>query len=126
MVDRPQLGRVGVWSGPLEPELAALVDDLGFGALWIGRSPSGHLAGIEQTLDHRLPERTATTLTRRLNDGREFEIVKVFYELGALRARLARLGWAAEVHQTPAYFLYGLGTGGSVAEPGAAPDRRGT
>ena len=49
MVDRPQLGRVGVWtSGPPEPELAGLIDDLGFGALWIGRSPSGELAGIEQ------------------------------------------------------------------------------
>src|SRR5262245_15471513 len=43
--------------------------------------------------DHRLPERTAVTLTRRLNDGREYEIIKVFYEPDSLRERLAGLGW---------------------------------
>jgi demethylmenaquinone methyltransferase/2-methoxy-6-polyprenyl-1,4-benzoquinol methylase len=62
-------------------------------------------------IDHRLPEaREATTLTRRLNDGREFEIVKVFYEPAALAARLAALGWAADVRETPTYFLYASGT----------------
>ena len=62
-------------------------------------------------IDHRLPEvREATTLTRRLNDGREFEIVKVFYEPSALAARLAALGWAADVRETPTYFLYASGT----------------
>lgn len=60
-------------------------------------------------VDHQLPERTATTLKRRLNDGREFEIVKVFYDAAALEAQLRRLGWAAEVRQTPAYFIYASG-----------------
>jgi SAM-dependent methyltransferase len=59
--------------------------------------------------DHHLPERTGTTLTRRLNDGREFEIVKVFYEAGVLKQRLARLGWAADIRETPAYFVFGSG-----------------
>lgn len=59
--------------------------------------------------DHQLPESTATTLRRRLNDGREFDIVKVFYEPDTLRDRLTQLGWKVEVHQTPAYFLYGFG-----------------
>ncbi len=47
--------------------------------------------------DHRLPERTATTLTRRLNDGREFQIYKIFYDAEALQGRLAQLGWDALV-----------------------------
>lgn len=59
--------------------------------------------------DHRLPERTASTLKRRLNDGREFQIYKVFYEPGALQQRLGQLGWDATVNQTADYFLYGWG-----------------
>jgi SAM-dependent methyltransferase len=59
--------------------------------------------------DHRLPDRSATTLTRRLNDGREFQIYKIFYDAKALQGRLADLGWDAEVSQTADYFLYGWG-----------------
>ena len=64
-------------------------------------------------VDDRLPERTATTLMRRLNDGRAFEIIKVFYEPDSLRERLAGLGWVAEAHQTPTYFPYAFGTAAS-------------
>jgi SAM-dependent methyltransferase len=60
--------------------------------------------------DHRLGEPTAVTARRRLNDGREFEIFKVFYGPGELARRLAELGWAATVCQTETYFLYGSGT----------------
>src|SRR5579862_501972 len=35
--------------------------------------------------DHQLPDRTDVTLTRRLNDGREFQIYKIFYEPRALQ-----------------------------------------
>src|SRR5262249_61372488 len=61
-------------------------------------------------VDHRLPECTATTLTRRLNDGREFEIVKVFYEPDPLRARLGRVGMAGEVPHTTTYILFPFGS----------------
>jgi demethylmenaquinone methyltransferase/2-methoxy-6-polyprenyl-1,4-benzoquinol methylase len=60
--------------------------------------------------DHQLPNDSATTLRRRLNDGREFEIVKVFYEPEDLRAHVARLGWTADIRCTRTYFLYGSGT----------------
>ena len=60
--------------------------------------------------DHRLEGEDATTVLRRLNDGREFRIVKVFYQPDALAARLARLGWAGTVQTTATYFLYGAGT----------------
>ena len=57
--------------------------------------------------NHQLRDRQATTTTRKLNDGRVFEIVKVFYETGPLEARLAELGWQAQVARTEHYFLYG-------------------
>jgi demethylmenaquinone methyltransferase/2-methoxy-6-polyprenyl-1,4-benzoquinol methylase len=60
--------------------------------------------------DHRLEAEDATTTRRRLNDGREFRIVKVFYRPDALAARLAARGWDAAVRTTPNYFLYGMGT----------------
>jgi SAM-dependent methyltransferase len=57
--------------------------------------------------DHVVPEREAGVVTRRLNDGREFRIVKLFYEPAALNARLSRLGFVPSIRQTARYFLYG-------------------
>jgi probable F420-dependent oxidoreductase len=56
---RDHLGRFGIWRGgaQLTPELAAELERLGFGALWVGGSPSGDLALVEQLLD------ATTTLT---------------------------------------------------------------
>ena len=59
--------------------------------------------------DHTLEGAEAVTLTRRLNDGQEFRIIKVFYEPGELADRLAALDWQIEVRSTPNYFLYGSG-----------------
>ena len=60
--------------------------------------------------DHHLEGENATTTRRRLNDGREFRIVKVFHQPDDLAARLAALGWDVTVQTTPTYFLYGTGT----------------
>ena len=60
-------------------------------------------------VDHRLEGPGATTVKRRLNDGREFRIVKVFYRPDELADRLADMGWQVEVRATPSYFLYGFG-----------------
>jgi hypothetical protein len=49
------------------------------------------------------------TLTRRLNDGQEFRIVKVFYTPEELAQKLAVLGWRFDVQSTANYFLYGWG-----------------
>jgi demethylmenaquinone methyltransferase/2-methoxy-6-polyprenyl-1,4-benzoquinol methylase len=57
--------------------------------------------------DHVLPGREAGIVTRKLNDGREFRIVKVFYEPAALAAKLEPLGWRSSLAQTPRYFVYG-------------------
>jgi demethylmenaquinone methyltransferase/2-methoxy-6-polyprenyl-1,4-benzoquinol methylase len=57
--------------------------------------------------DHRAP--AGQEEVRRLNDGREFTIVKRFYEPADLERRLRRLGWSIEVRATPTYFLWAAG-----------------
>jgi SAM-dependent methyltransferase len=59
--------------------------------------------------DHTLGGVDGTRLPRRLNDGREFSIVKVFHEPEALAARLAEQRWTVTVRATERYFLYGEG-----------------
>lgn len=68
------------------------------------REPTGTAA------DHQLPEVDTQVMTRRLNDGREFKIVKNFYEPVALAARFASNGLDVIVRETATYFLYGYGT----------------
>jgi demethylmenaquinone methyltransferase/2-methoxy-6-polyprenyl-1,4-benzoquinol methylase len=60
--------------------------------------------------DQPLPETEQPWLVRRLNDGREFPIVKVFYEPEPLQARFREHGLAVEVRETERFFLYGWGT----------------
>jgi SAM-dependent methyltransferase len=57
--------------------------------------------------DHAVPSRTDGVVARKLDDGRTFRIVKVFWEPDALAARLAALGWEARLARTPRYFLRG-------------------
>lgn len=57
--------------------------------------------------DHQLEGAEATQVTRRLNDGRTYRIVKVFYTPERLRDELGALGWRADIRATPTYFLYG-------------------
>lgn len=57
--------------------------------------------------DQTLNSPDAVSATRRLDDGRTFDIVKVFYELEPLEAQLRALGWKASVRQTETFFLYG-------------------
>jgi SAM-dependent methyltransferase len=44
---------------------------------------------------------------RKLVDGREFDIVKVYWSPEELRDRLAPLGWQADLHMTGEFFLHG-------------------
>lgn len=60
-------------------------------------------------VDHRLEGTPALSATRRLNDGREFRVVKVYYDPADLRRRLQELGWDADVRTTGRFFLYGYG-----------------
>ena len=46
---------------------------------------------------------------RELNDGRQFEIIKIFYQPAELQQRLHALGWHVTVDRTAQHFLYGAG-----------------
>jgi SAM-dependent methyltransferase len=57
--------------------------------------------------DHARPDAESGIVTRKLNDGREYRIVKVFYEPVALNAKMSALGFDAEFERTSRYFLHG-------------------
>ena len=57
--------------------------------------------------DHVLPSDDEDTMTRRLDDGREFQIIKRFYDPAGLTEALGELGWNASVDATPEFFIYG-------------------
>lgn len=56
--------------------------------------------------DHKPLDETGE-VERKLNDGRTFRIVKIFYEPLQLQQRLSTLGWQGFVRATDDYFLYG-------------------
>jgi SAM-dependent methyltransferase len=58
-------------------------------------------------VDHPPPDRQAGVVTRKLDDGREFRIVKVFWTPEALTTRLGECDFAADLRQTHRYFVYG-------------------
>jgi len=66
--------------------------------------------------NHPTPDRHAGIVTRKLDDGREFRIVKVFWEPMMLADRLRRLGFEADIGATARYFVYGSAREKSVSE----------
>lgn len=53
---------------------------------------------------------TSGTSLRRLSDGTEYRIVKVFWEPESLQQKLLQLGWKATVRRTEHFFVYGEGS----------------
>jgi ubiquinone/menaquinone biosynthesis C-methylase UbiE len=107
--------------------------DVVFFSFWLSHVPPEKFTGFWETVSRALapggrvffidslPSATGTAsnqpvdagnilMQRRLNDGREFSIYKVFYEPASLTTQLAALGWQVAVQQTPQYFLYGTGS----------------
>jgi ubiquinone/menaquinone biosynthesis C-methylase UbiE len=62
------------------------------------------------TIEHQLSEKHVQVERRKLNDGREFNIVKNYYEPVSLASRFASSGFDIAVRETETYFLYGYGT----------------
>ncbi len=82
-----------------------------------GLKPGGRVFFIDSRFtpastagDHHLDGADSTTTTRKLNDGREFNIVKIFYQPGGLERVLAPLGWQLEINETAEFFVYGSAT----------------
>jgi demethylmenaquinone methyltransferase/2-methoxy-6-polyprenyl-1,4-benzoquinol methylase len=59
--------------------------------------------------DTPIQKRDDAIQVRRLKDGREFKIVKVFYEPENLQATLTSAGFNAIVETTDSYFIYAVG-----------------
>ena len=69
-----------------------------------------HPAAREGGYDEWAPAAPPARSRRRLRDGREFEIVKIFHRPDELEAQLRALGWRAVVRGTRTFFLHGLAT----------------
>jgi demethylmenaquinone methyltransferase/2-methoxy-6-polyprenyl-1,4-benzoquinol methylase len=61
----------------------------------------------ESTARDHGPLDQSGVVRRRLNDGREFDVVKVFYEPEELHQRLVERDWTGWVRSTGRFFLYG-------------------
>ncbi|KHO23162.1 LLM class F420-dependent oxidoreductase [Mycolicibacterium setense] len=58
---KPDLGRYGVWTfGAVEPDQAAEIENLGYGALWVGGSPAADLSFAEPILERTQTLQLAT------------------------------------------------------------------
>jgi 2-polyprenyl-3-methyl-5-hydroxy-6-metoxy-1,4-benzoquinol methylase len=103
-------------------------------AFWISHVPADRLDGFLQTVaaalkpggkvffidgrreptttakNHVLPELGEQVMTRILNDGRSYQIVKNFYDPDALAARCRAAGLDVTVRETATNFIYGAGT----------------
>lgn len=92
-----QLGTFGIWRQwqRLTPDLAAEIEKLGFGAIWVGSSPDGDLTRIEDYLDATSRITVATSVVNLWKD--DAAAVATSYH------RLER--------KHPGRFLLGLGIG---------------
>ncbi|MGH2558372.1 MAG: class I SAM-dependent methyltransferase [Thermomicrobiales bacterium] len=64
---------------------------------------------ISTSPDQPLPAPDDPIMTRRLNDGRAFQIVKIYRSAEEMHAAFARHGVAMEVMKSASFFQYGLG-----------------
>jgi demethylmenaquinone methyltransferase/2-methoxy-6-polyprenyl-1,4-benzoquinol methylase len=118
----------GLWLSHVPPEL--------FEAFWrrLGEwlVPGGRVFFVDSLYD---PDRTATDerlgapgdayLTRRLDTGEEYRIVKVFYDPPRLADRLRALGWRIHTEVTGRFFFVGHATcAGDGADARAPRERR--
>ncbi len=61
-------------------------------------------------VDHELPSRDEEVMTRRLDDGREFTIVKNFWPASVLEETCRRAGLDVRVFETADFFQFAIGT----------------
>src|SRR5215469_13874127 len=94
---RDRLGRFGIWrsAGQVTAQLATGIEKLGFGALWLGTSPSGDLVQAEELLDATTTLVVATSIVNMWQD-----------PAATVAASFARI---AARH--PGRFLLGVGAG---------------
>ncbi len=94
---RDHLGRFGIWRSArdLTPDLAAGLERLGFGALWVGGSPDGDLVQVDRLLDATTTLTLATSIVNMWKDD----------------ARIVAASFARIEARHPGRFLLGVGAG---------------
>src|SRR5690606_38853620 len=94
---RPNVGEIGVWLRyqDFTPEFASALEELGYGTLWLGGSPDGHLQDVERVLNATSKVAVATG------------IVNIWKDDAATVAASFRRIEAAH----PGRFLLGIGAG---------------
>jgi probable F420-dependent oxidoreductase len=97
MTEARRLGRFGIWRSAslVTPELAAGIERLGFGTLWLGSSPAGDLIQTEELLDATTTLTLATSIVNMWQDQPE--------DVAGSFARVQR--------RYPGRFLLGVGAG---------------
>jgi SAM-dependent methyltransferase len=87
-----------------------------FAAFWslVGAAlaPGGRVCFVDDSDqaragEHFVPDQATPAVWRRLRDGSEHRVVKVYYTPGELAARLAKLGWSASIYETSTPLLVG-------------------
>lgn len=84
-------------------------------------APGGRVCFLDDSSRERVGERVVAdqatpAVWRRLRDGSEHRVVKVYYSPAELAARLAELGWSAEIRKTSTPLL--VGTAPRMSDPG--------
>jgi len=97
MTEASRLGRFGIWRSAslVTPELAAGIERIGFGTLWLGSSPAGDLAQAEELLGATTTLVLATSIVNLWQDQPE--------DVAGSYARVQR--------RYPGRFLLGVGAG---------------
>jgi probable F420-dependent oxidoreductase len=97
MTEARRLGRFGIWRSAslVTPQLAADIERLGFGTLWLGSSPAGDLVQAEELLDATTTLMLATSIVNMWQDQPE--------DVAGSFARVQR--------RHPGRFLLGVGAG---------------
>jgi SAM-dependent methyltransferase len=87
-----------------------------FAAFWsmvgMALAPGGRVCFVDDSDRERagervVPDEPTPAVWRRLGDGSEHRVVKVYYSRAELAARLAELGWSASIHETGTPLLVG-------------------
>ena len=87
-----------------------------FAAFWsmvgLALAPGGRVCFVDDSNGARsserfVPDQVTPAVWRPLRDGSEHRVVKVYYRPDELAARLAELGWSADIHETSIPLLVG-------------------
>jgi probable F420-dependent oxidoreductase len=94
---RDHLGRFGVWRSAAQatPDLAVALERFGYGTLWLGGSPSGELAQVDELLDATTTLTLATSIVNMWKDD----------------AHTVAASFARVEGRHPGRFLLGVGAG---------------